>query len=163
MARRVAHRTLSLLAVLAGALLAACQGETRDPTAPPAPQPESAVIRLERGAEPGVPDEILTVTGLGHVTWREVPSGDVARFRISVDQLLVLERAFDDAEFADLPATVWGRRCAECAAIVLTRGVGAGERSVILEGDPRGHPRAVREMVAGLDVLAARARANRAP
>jgi hypothetical protein len=119
------------------------------------------VVRFERSTGPDGPDEILTITGLGHVTWREVRSGALARFRITVDQLLALERNFDDAEFDGLPPEVDGARCAGCPTVVLTRGVGAGERSVILTGDPAGHPHAVREIIAGLDALMERARAER--
>ncbi len=148
-------------AALCAALLAACDAADRELTAPAVPQPESVVVRFERSSGSGGADEILTVTGLGHVTWREVRSGSVARFRITVDQLLALEREFDDADFTGLPAEVAGSRCAECPTVVLTRGVGAGERSVILTGDPADHPRAVRNIVAGLDALTGRARAER--
>ena len=148
-------------AALFAAILAACDAADRELTAPPVLQPESVVVRFERSSGVEGPDEILTITGLGHVTWREVRSGSVARFRITVDQLLSLERAFDDANFDGLPAEVAGSRCAACPTIVLTSGVGAGERSVILTGDPSDHPRGVRDIIAGLEALTGRARAER--
>jgi len=142
-------------------LVAACESERREPTGPPAVQQESVVIRFERSTEESGSDEVLTITGLGHVTWREVRSGAVARLRISVDELLVLERAFDDARLDELPEQVRGSACESCPMVVLTRGVAAGERSVVLTGDPRDHPRAVRDLVARLDGLTGRARAER--
>ncbi len=155
------YRVPATFLVLGLAALAACQRERTEPTAPLAAEPESAVIRFERASGEDGPDEVLTITGLGHVTWREVRSGAVARFRISVDQLLVLEREFDDAGFQDLPDEVAGSACAACPTILLTRGVGAGERTVTLTGDPQDHPRAVREILARLDALTGRARAAR--
>jgi len=143
------------------ALAAACESERRAPTGPPALQQESVVIRFERSTSAAGSDEVLTITGLGHVTWREVQSGAVARLRISVDELLMLERAFDDARLDDLPEELRGSACEACPMVVLTRGVAAGERSVVLTGDPRDHPREVRDLVARLDGLTGRARAER--
>ena len=139
----------------------ACEQERRQPTGPTSRPPEEAVVRFERSGGPGGPDEILTVTGLGHVTWREVRSGAVARLRIPVDELLALERQFDDSRFAELPETVRGPACAACPTLVLSHGVAAGERSVVLAGDPAGHPPALRELVARLSRLAVRAQAAR--
>src|SRR5688500_10240560 len=141
--------------------LAACERARQAPTGPTATQQESVVIRFERSTGETELDDVLTITGLGHVTWREVRSGAVARLRISVDELLMLERAFDDAELDDLPDEVRGSACDAGRTVVLTHGVGAGERSVVLAGDPRDQPRAVRELVARLDALTGRARAER--
>ena len=94
------------------ALAAACESERRAPTGPPALQQESVVIRFERSTSAAGSDEVLTITGLGHVTWREVQSGAVARLRISVDELLMLERAFDDARLDGLTGRARAERSA---------------------------------------------------
>lgn len=156
------RRFLSLVPLVATALaLAACEREQPAPTAPPAARAESVVIRFERSTGEAGPDDVLTITGLGHVTWREVRSGSVAHLRISVDQLLHLERSFDDARLDDLPDRVRGSACDACPSILLTHGVGAGEESVLLSGDPRDHPRAVRDLLESLDALTGRAQAER--
>jgi hypothetical protein len=154
------HRLFHWLAIFFIAL-GACERERRAPTGPAVIPPEEAVLRFERSAGPSGPDEILTVTGLGHVTWREVRSGAVARTRIPVEELLALERAFDDAGFDELPATVAGPSCSECPTYVLTHGLAAGERSVVLTGDSRGHPSAVGILVDRLSAVAAHAQAAR--
>jgi hypothetical protein len=140
---------------------AACERERRAPTGPAFLPPERAVVRFERAAGPSGPDEVLTISGLGYVTWREVRSGAVARTRMPVEELLALERAFDDAGFGELPPTVGGPECASCPSFVLTHGLEAGEQSVVLTGHPRGHPAEVRTLVERLSVVAARAQAAR--
>lgn len=156
----MAPRALVATVLLLSALVA-CGPEPRAPTGPFVPPTEEAILRFERSAGPQGPEEILTLTGLGHVTWREVHSGAVARLRISIDELLALERAFDDAEFSDLPATVRGSRCPACPTLVLTRGIGAGERSVLVTGEPQDHSPELAELVGRLSALAARAQAVR--
>lgn len=151
----------AFLGVFLTALLTACEREAREPIGPPIAPRESAVLRFERWTVADRPDEVLTATALGHVTWREVPSGAVTRVRISVDELLALERAFDDARLTAAPDTVRGSRCDACPTLLLAHGIGAGERIVVVTGDPAAHPPALRGLVARLSAVAARAAASR--
>src|SRR5688572_33172721 len=113
-ARTMGKCTRTLVWPLVALALAACERARQAPTGPPAVQQESVVIRFERSTGEAELDDVLTITGLGHVTWREVRSGAVARLRISVDELLMLERAFDDAEQDDLPDEVRSSACGAC-------------------------------------------------
>ncbi|MFN2383395.1 MAG: BsuPI-related putative proteinase inhibitor [Gemmatimonadota bacterium] len=156
---------LVLLLILLAPLVPACEPERTAPTAPAPVLPDQVIIRLERLGGPGQTDDVLTIDGRGQVTFRDlsegVAGGAVALLDLPVAELLSLEREFDAVGWSRLRSAVSGGRCAECATYRVTRGVGAGERTVQFSGRRTGLDAGPLRLLDRLEALISRALAAR--